>query len=172
MATIESNSKEDNWNKLIELDPSVKDKLHINDTYRVNNYLGFFTQYGYSLNSVKYTPIINREEVINIFIHPPREDLLKNIENRTNEYFDKMVEESIEFHKNNDFFINSKIIGYKDIYNYINGKISKEEAINNINIATRQYAKTQVTFLKNKIKAHVVVTNVYDFNEKDFFANN
>lgn len=164
---IENNSKEENWKTLIDLDISLKNKLHMNDTYRVNNYLAFFLQYGYSMNSIKYEPILHKE-VFNLFINPPRMDLLKNIENRTNEYFPKMVEESIEFHKNNDFMPNSKIIGYKEIYKYINNKISKEETINAINIATRQYAKTQVTFLKNKIKADLVINNVYDFNVEKF----
>jgi tRNA dimethylallyltransferase len=165
--TINKNSKEENWEQLITLDNSVKDKLHVNDTYRVNNYLSFFLQHGYSMNSIDIRPIINKNEIFNIFIWPPRNDLLKNIENRTNEYFDKMVEESIEFHKIHNF-INSKIIGYKTIYDYINKKISKETAINLINLATRQYAKTQVTFLKNKLKADLIINNVYDFNVEEF----
>jgi tRNA dimethylallyltransferase len=166
--TIEKNSKEENWESLIKLTPEIKNKLHVNDVYRVNNYLGFFLENNYSMDKVEYIPILPKEKTLNIFIHPPREDLLKNIEDRTNKYFNKMVEESIEFHKTHDFLEKSNIIGYKIIYDYINNKISKEEAINKINIATRQYAKTQVTFLKNKLKEDILIRNVYDFNLEDF----
>lgn len=165
---VADNSKEDNWNLLINLDETIKEKLHINDVYRVNNYLCFFLQYGYSMNNIQYKPILDPEKTFNIFIYPKRETLLTNIKNRTNNYFEKMVEESIEFHKTNEFLPNSKIIGYREIYNYINGKISKEETINLINLYTSQYAKTQVTFLKNKIKANLIIENVYDFNMENF----
>ena len=39
-------------------------------------------------------------------------------------------------------------IGYKEIYSYLSGKISLEEAINAIKLNTHHYAKRQITFFK------------------------
>lgn len=39
-------------------------------------------------------------------------------------------------------------VGYKEVFDYIDGKISKEEAIEQIKIHTRQYAKRQMTWFK------------------------
>ena len=39
-------------------------------------------------------------------------------------------------------------IGYKEIFEYIDGKVSLEEAINNVKLNTRHYAKRQITYFK------------------------
>jgi len=39
-------------------------------------------------------------------------------------------------------------IGYKEIYSYLIGEISKDEAISLIKLNTRHYAKRQITFFK------------------------
>ena len=45
----------------------------------------------------------------------------------------------------------TKTIGYKDILSYLDGEISLDEAINQLKINTRRYAKRQLTwFRRNK----------------------
>jgi len=39
-------------------------------------------------------------------------------------------------------------VGYKEVFDYMDGKISKEQAIEQIKIHTRQYAKRQMTWFK------------------------
>jgi tRNA dimethylallyltransferase len=166
---VETNSKEDNWNLLKNLESSTK--LHINDIYRVNNYLKFHLEYGYSLTQVKHIPIINTKEVYKIFLLPNKEDLHKNILKRTELYFPKMVEEVIEFHKIYPYMENNNIIGYKEIFKYINKEITKEQVIDEINLLTKQYAKTQITFLKNKIQGDLIIDNLYSGIIEDIIKN-
>ncbi|MGM9988966.1 MAG: tRNA (adenosine(37)-N6)-dimethylallyltransferase MiaA [Bacillaceae bacterium] len=42
-------------------------------------------------------------------------------------------------------------IGYKELYEYIDGKVSLEDAVNNIKQNTRRYAKRQLTWFRNKM---------------------
>lgn len=42
-------------------------------------------------------------------------------------------------------------IGYKEIYSYLTGNISLEEAVEQIKLNTRRYAKRQITFFKNQL---------------------
>ncbi len=44
-----------------------------------------------------------------------------------------------------------KALGYRPLLSYINGEISKDEAIEQSQAKTRQYAKQQVTWFKNQI---------------------
>lgn len=44
-----------------------------------------------------------------------------------------------------------KAIGYKEIYDYFDGKVSYEEAVNQLKQNSRRYAKRQLTWFRNKM---------------------
>ena len=81
-----------------------------------------------------------------------RDVLYKNINNRV----DKMIEEGLieEVKSLYDKKISTRAvktaIGYKELYDYFDKKISKEEAIEKIKQNTRHYAKRQFTFFNNQ----------------------
>ncbi len=59
-------------------------------------------------------------------------------------------------------------IGYKEIYEYIIGNISKDEAISNLKKFTRHYAKRQVTWFKKNNPIYVNMNNLVKYiDEKD-----
>ena len=43
-------------------------------------------------------------------------------------------------------------VGYKELFNYFDGKSSKTESIDQIKINTRRFAKKQITWLNNNGK--------------------
>jgi tRNA dimethylallyltransferase len=61
-------------------------------------------------------------------------------------------------------------VGYKEMFEYFDGKISLEEAVEKIKINTRRYAKRQMTwFRKDK---EIIWLNPVDENElRDFIAS-
>jgi len=65
--------------------------------------------------------------------------------------------------------INSKAIntgiGYKELYKYFNGQISKEEALDLIRKNSRHYAKRQYTFFNNQFNMNWFNVNYKNFNE-------
>lgn len=86
--------------------------------------------------------------IIKIGLEMPMEVLTKRIHQRV----DKMViaglfEEaaSVIDYRNQTAL---QTVGYKEVFDYIDGLITKEEAINQIKIHTRQYAKRQMTWFK------------------------
>lgn len=89
---------------------------------------------------------------------------------RINKRVDMMIKEGLvgeakrfyEFKNCNSL----QTIGYKEIFEFLDGKISLEEAIEKIKINTRHYAKRQITWMKNKIpdlvwinKDHLLIDN-------------
>ena len=56
-------------------------------------------------------------------------------------------------------------IGYKEIVQFLQGKITKEEAIEKIKQETRRYAKRQITWFKR-------IKNIQWLNSKDNWQKN
>ena len=86
-----------------------------------------------------------------IGINPEREKLNIRIENRAdNMISDGLVEEVKKLYQYKD--LNAlNTVGYSEIFKYIDGELSIEEAIDQIKSNTRKYSKRQMTwFRKNK----------------------
>ncbi len=56
-------------------------------------------------------------------------------------------------------------IGYKEIYKYLDGEISLEEAIELVKKNTRHFIKRQYTFFKHQMKVNWITVNLENFNE-------
>lgn len=91
--------------------------------------------------------------------------------NRINDRVDLMIKEGlIEEVKNlYDRNIRSKAImtgiGYKELYEYFDGKISLEEAIELIKQRSRKYAKRQYTWFNNQMNINWFNVNFKDFDK-------
>ena len=86
-----------------------------------------------------------------IGMHPEREKLNLRIENRVDSMIsDGLVEEVKKLYQYKD--LNAlNTVGYTEIFKYIDGDISLDEAIDLIKLNTRKYSKRQMTwFRKNK----------------------
>jgi len=87
-------------------------------------------------------------EVIFINIDTEKEVLFKRIDMRVNEMIKNgLIDEVKRFEKYRNY--NSlKTIGYKEIFEYLDNRITLNEAIENIKINTKKYAKRQITWFK------------------------
>ena len=80
------------------------------------------------------------------------------INKRINKRFDQMMEKGLteEAERNlanwNKFHPSSKAIGAQELIAFLNNHISKDQLREQIIIATRQYAKRQRTWFRNKMK--------------------
>ena len=76
-----------------------------------------------------------------------------------------LVEEVKKFYKKN---IYTKPltggIGYKELYEYFEGKVSLEVAIENIKRNSRRYAKKQYTFFNNQLPVNWIWTDYSNFD--------
>lgn len=87
-------------------------------------------------------------EVIFINIDIEKEVLFKRIDRRVDEMIKNgLVNEIKQFEKYRNY--NSlKTIGYKEIFEYLDNRITLNEAIENIKINTKKYTKRQITWFK------------------------
>jgi len=106
-----------------------------------------------------------------LFINIPRELLHKKIEKRVEKMFnDGAIEEAKKFYtmKVNKELSASKIIGIKEIGDYLQGKITLIKAKELITQKTRQYSKRQFTWARGHMKSWEMIysTNINDLFKK------
>ena len=141
------------YEKLSELDPLVKNKIDPSDTqrsvraYEVKKFTKKSIYEWYKLTKSDF----KKFQILKIFIDIPKEKLLKNISKRAEQMFKKncINEVKLFLALNIDPSLSAnKIIGVKEIRDYLSGVLNIQQAKEIINIKTRQYAKRQVTWAR------------------------
>ena len=149
--------QEEFYKKLIKLDPIVKNNILPLDSQRTIRAFEVKLETGKSL----YEWATNTKSdfksfaIKKIFLNIPRDHLIKNIKKRTDVMFKNgCIDEVKSFLKLNidkNASVN-KLIGVREIKEYLNGVISLDRAKELINIKTRQYAKSQNTWSRGHMK--------------------
>ena len=144
------------YNRLLKLDPLIKNTIEKNDVQRsIRAYeIKYQTKKSiiewYKKTIIYFSP----DEFIKIYIDYPRESLIKRINLRVDDMFaEGAVEEVRRFIKLKVKKENSsnKVIGIKEITNFLNKKCSLDQTKELIAIKTRQYAKRQVTWARGQM---------------------
>lgn len=140
-------------NKLIKLDPKAKEIVDLKNPRRVIRALEIIETTGNLFSETRKSgpPLF---DAIRIGICPEKNILEKRIAKRTKDMLNKNKSKNIisetkklikKYGKNNKI-IDS--IGYREIIDYLNKSISLQEAENQINKHTIDYAKRQMTWFK------------------------
>ena len=145
------------YEKLLEKDPKIKDKILPTDSQRLQRAYEVITKTKKSL--LDWTSNTKSDfvdyDIKKIFIEIPREKLLRNISSRTEIMFkNKCIEEVKKFNsiKVNKSLSANKLIGVQEINSYLQGSINLDQCKELINIKTRQYAKRQNTWARGHMK--------------------
>ena len=155
-------SNDELYKMLLAVDPNTN--IHLNNRVRVISALNYFKANG--------TPYSEKEkdfkllyDTIFIGLTTDRDILYYKINKRV----DKMVEEGLvnEAKAVYELGIRSKAvmtpIGPKELFDYFDGKITLDEAIELIKSKSRKYAKRQYTWFRNKMDLNWFTTNYDDF---------
>ncbi len=88
----------------------------------------------------------------------PREELYTRIEKRVDLMVKNGLIEEIKYLKDKDEASLRRVdaIGYQEILNYLDGKLSLEEALDIMKSKTKKYAKRQMTFFRHQFDVHWV----------------
>ena len=155
--------------QLIKLDPLSKRFVSPSDTQRsMRAYeVKKFTNKSMFEFTKETKSNFNNTTFKKLFINIPRGLLHKKIEKRVEKMFnDGAVEEVKKFYKMkvDEELSPNKIIGIKEIDNYLQGKITLIKAKELITQKTRQYAKRQFTWARGHMKSWEMIYSV-DIND-------
>ena len=150
------------YNKLKKYDLEYSKKISINDTRRIVRALEVFYIAGKPISQFHIDDNRCRNgngkdyNYFIICINRNRENLYQKIDERVDKIINQGLIEEIKILKdkygNLNEFNSMQGLGYKQILSYIQGYISKEEAIEMIKKKTRNFAKRQLSWFKNQIK--------------------
>ena len=161
------------FNELIKLDPLAKSLVLPSDSQRsMRAYeVKKFTKKSL-FDFLKETKSnFNNKTFKKIFLNTPRELLHKKIATRVDKMFsDGVINEVEKFYKMkvNKELSSNKIIGIKEIGDYLQNKTKLIETKELITIKTRQYAKRQFTWARGHMKSWEMIysSNINDLYKK------
>lgn len=136
-------------NELQHLDPEYYEIVDKQNHRRLQRAIEVCYQTGLTYSSFRKNNTKERDfKIIKLALLWERNELITRINKRVeNMISDGLVEEARSvYHKRNLNSLNT--VGYKEMFQYFDGDISLNEAIELIKISTRQYAKRQMTWLR------------------------
>ena len=141
------------FHKLQKIDKESAKNIHVNDQQRIKRSLEIYMLSGKTHTELKKNSLnssLNRD-FLNFAIVPEDKKLFKkNLKERFLKMLDEGLIEETKYLIDN-FSKNIKVlgsVGYKQIVDYLDGKISKEEMIEKATNANYQLSKRQITWLK------------------------
>jgi tRNA dimethylallyltransferase len=155
-AKLEALSNAELFRNLSESDPIRAEKLHINDRVRLIRALEAIERLNEPVSKLHAQHAYNNfhgvSSALVIILCNERKTLYEKINLRSKKMIDVgLFEETSRLIDSG--YANCapiKALGYKQASEFINGQISKEQLIEDIAKATRNYAKRQLTFFRNE----------------------
>jgi tRNA dimethylallyltransferase len=149
--------------ELKKIDPEYYQLVDLKNHKRIMHALEIYYTTGRKYSSFRSNTKKKREfEIIKIGLNTARETVHSRINKRVDQMIDRgLIDEALSIYANKN--LNSlNTVGYKELFDYFDNKLSKEEAIELIKRNTRRYARRQLTWF-NKDKE----INWFDINELD-----
>ena len=149
-------SNEELYKMVLEKDPNSK--IHINNRVRMERFL--------DKEDITYVPPVVLYPHTLIGLTTDRDLLYERINNRVDIMIQSgLLNEVKSFYDRN---IRTKplmsAIGYKELYEFFDNKVSLNKAIDNIKKNSRHYAKRQYTFFNNQFNVNWFEADFNDFN--------
>lgn len=155
---------------LAKVDPKSAKSIHPNNVKKVIRALEYIKQTGEPISAhneeqrKKVSPYLYRYFVLNM----DRAKLYDNINQRVDIMINKGLIEEVKQLKNMGYtknMVSMQGLGYKEIFDYLEGESSLEEAIDRLKRDTRHYAKRQLTWFKRE--KDLIWVNKDDFIDED-----
>jgi tRNA dimethylallyltransferase len=141
------------WSQLHAIDPPTAEQLPYQNKRRVIRALEIFHETGQKPSEVKKQSATIRPDIQLIGLHYPRDILIQRINHRVDQMITNgLIDEITHLLQSGvpSTAQSLQAIGYKEIVAYLNKDYSKDTAIEQIKIKTRQFAKRQMTWF-NKL---------------------
>jgi len=132
---------------LSELDPEYFATVDINNPNRLLRALEVCHSTGKKFSEQRLNSLKKRDfHIIRTGLNLPRPELFSRIELRVDQMIEKGLVEEVKSLMPYRHLNALNTVGYKEIFEYLDSKITFEQAILNIKTSTRRYAKRQLTW--------------------------
>jgi tRNA dimethylallyltransferase len=133
-------------------DPAFYASGEIQNPQRMMRALEVIASTGQSILSFRKNEKTERPfNIIKIGLELPKEDLHRNIHTRVDAMMEAGLLEEVKQLAACKNLNALQTVGYKELFDYLDGSLSLKDAVERIKINTRQYAKRQMTWFKKDI---------------------
>ncbi len=142
--------------KLVAIDPVSANRIKVSDSQRIQRALEVFYISGQSLSDLQNRVSEGADlEVTRVILNAnDRVHLHQRIEQRFEAMIDNgFIDEVADLKKRGDLNLempSMRCVGYRQIWQYLDGNLNKDEMIYKAVVATRQLAKRQMTWLRKQ----------------------
>lgn len=155
--------------KLRKIDPASADAIHANNVKRVIRALEYYKLTGQKISEHNEEQRQNESpyDFSYFVLNDHRELLYERIDKRVDEMVTEGLLTEVTKLKNMGYdrsYVSMQGLGYKEIFSYLEGEISLEEAIYIIKRDTRHFAKRQITWFKREKEVIWVNKPEFDYN--------
>ena len=169
---LEKKSLEELQEILKELDLQAYNEIDLNNKLRLVRAIEVCKITGGKFSELRVKNIKkNNYNFLKVFLTRNREELYERINKRVDIMVQKgLVEEAKKVYNNyEDSLYKISAIGYKELFNYFDGKVSLEEAIEDIKRESRRYAKRQMTWFRKE--KDYLIYNLSEISEKEIIED-
>ena len=141
--------------KLKKADPEYYEEVDIKNPQRLIRALEVFETSGKPFSSFRTNiPKKRNFNIIKLAISPNRERLYEQINLRVDQMLENGLLKEVEGLKEYRHLNALNTVGYSEIFEYFDGRLSEEESIDKIKQNTRRFAKRQLTWFKKSEDIH------------------
>jgi len=162
---IAENGNEKLFQYLEQIDPQSAKEIHPNDTKKVIRAIEIFEATGKPKSTYK-TETESKYDYYLIYLNTDRKVLYQRIDKRVDKMFELGLEDEVKnLVKNRNLTRENQsmqAIGYKEFFDYFDGKIDHTQLVELIKQNSRHYAKRQLTWFKKMPNAQQ-----FDYENKD-----
>jgi len=169
--TVKTKGPEYIHNILRNIDPKSAEIIHYNNVKRVIRALEYYKKTGKPIS--EHNEVQRQNESPYNFVYFVLNDDRELLYERINKRVDIMVEdglfEEVEglIKKGYSRELNSmQGIGYREVFDFFDGNLTKEETIEKIKLNTRHFAKRQLTWFKREKSVTMVDLNDFDHDKE------
>lgn len=157
--------------KLREVDPLSAREIHANNQKRVIRALEYYRLTGepISKHNIEQRQKESPYDFSYFVLNDKRESLYQRIDQRVDEMVSQGLVEEVRTLKNMGYdrsFVSMQGLGYKEILDYLEDKISLDEAVYRIKRDTRHFAKRQITWFKREKEVIWIQKDLFDYDEE------
>lgn len=148
-ARLAQNGLDDILEELRQRDPDYYNIVDKHNPRRVLHGLEICIQTGGTYTSLRRRePVIRPFRIVKLALTRPREELYDRINQRVLDMVNAGLEDEARRHYSQRHTNALNTVGYKEMFDYIDGSIPFAEAVRRIQSNTREYARKQLTWLR------------------------
>ena len=139
------------YDRLKVIDPEASEKIHHNDLMRIIRALEVYDKSGRRISELQkqWGASEARYKFLAFGLNLPRDELYRRIETRLDQMMAQgFLDEALSLLKYSRELPAMNCLGYKELFLYLDGSLSLDEAIQLIKRNTRRYSKRQLTWFR------------------------